>query len=94
MQQPDLTEVKNHLNGLRTQLKSVADDGELDQFLQIIHRPGFTTVAETWLIRGFVNSMVEQAKVLTGLKQVLMSGASRVELNPQPFAPGARSAGD
>lgn len=88
MQQQDLTNVMNSINGLRDQLRSVADDGELEQFLQIIHKPGFTSVAEGVLITGVVSAMVEQAKVLTGMKQVLMSGASRVELNPQPLPPG------
>jgi signal transduction histidine kinase len=91
MQQQDLTNVKNNINGLREHLRSAADDGELEQFLQIIHRPGFTTVAEAALINGVVNSMLEHAKVLAGLKQVLMSGASKVELNPQPLPPGAQS---
>lgn len=89
MQQQDLTQLKNNMNDLRDQLRSLAEDNDIDQFLQIIHRPGFTTPAEATLISGVVSFMAEHAKLMAGLKQVLMSGASRVELNPQPLPPGA-----
>jgi hypothetical protein len=95
MQQNDLTHLETRIKETCDSLKSVAEKQGFDEFLTIIHKPGFTSVAEIALFRGVVDAMHEQAKTLVSLKQVLLSGASKVELNPQPLPPKVgRAAGD
>ena len=93
MQQHDLTHLETSIKGLCDSLAGVADRKSFEEFLITIHKPGFTTPAEVALLRGVVDSMHEQAKTLVGLKQILLSGASKVELNPQPLPPKAGRAG-
>jgi hypothetical protein len=93
MQQHDLTHLETRIKDVCDSLTSVANRQGYEEFLTIIHKPGFTSVAEIALLRGVVDSMHEQAKTLVGLKQVLLSGASKVELNPQPLPPKAGRAG-
>jgi hypothetical protein len=39
---------------------------------------------------GILEAMVSQMKTLSVMKRVLLSGAAKVVLNPQPLAPKAR----
>jgi len=93
MQQQDLTHLETRIKDMCESLKSVADKQGFEEFFTIIHKPGFTSVAEIALLRGVVDSMHEQAKNLVALRQVLISGASKVELNPQPLPPKVGRAG-
>jgi hypothetical protein len=87
MQQHDLRHFETRIKDLCDSLTGAADRKGFEEFLTIIRKPGFTTVAEIALLMGVVDSMHEQTKTLLGLKQVLLSGASKVELNPQPLPP-------
>jgi hypothetical protein len=87
MEKHDLTHLETKVKELRDTLTSAADDNGFDEFLTIIHKPGFTSVAEVALLRGVVDSMNEHSKTLLGLKHVLLNAASKVELNPQPLPP-------
>jgi len=93
MEKQDLTHLETKIKELRTSLTSLAEGKGFEEFISIIHKPGFTSVAEHSLLRGVVDSMLEQAKALLGLKHVLFSGAAKVELNPQPLPPRGRQAG-
>jgi hypothetical protein len=87
MEKHDLTHLETKVKELRDTLTSAADNSDFDEFLTIIHKPGFTSVAEVALLRGVVDSMNEHSKTLLGLKHVLLNAASKVELNPQPLPP-------
>jgi hypothetical protein len=87
MEKHDLTYLEKKIKELRGSLTSLADGRDFEEFITIIHKPGFTSVAEQTLFRGVADSMLEQAKTLLGLKQVLITGAAKVELNPQPLPP-------
>jgi hypothetical protein len=87
MKKQELTHLETRLKELRATLTSLADDKGFDEFIGAIHRPGFTTPAEAALFNGVVDSMAEQAKAVLGLKQMLLTGAAKVELNPQPLPP-------
>lgn len=94
MEKHDLTHLETKIKELCGSLNSVADGRSFEEFFTIIHKPGFTSIAEIALLRGVVDTMHEQAKTLAGLKQILLSGASKVELNPQPLPPKvARASG-
>ena len=87
MEKHDLAHLEKKIGELRASLTNMADDKGFAELLTIIHKPGFTSVAEHLLLRGLVESMVEQAKTLSSLRQILLSAASKVELNPQPLPP-------
>jgi hypothetical protein len=87
MEKRDLAQLESKIKELRAELTRLADGSGFEEFITVIHKPGFTSVAEHVLLRGVVDSMHEQAKTLLGLKQVLLTGAAKVELNPQPLPP-------
>jgi hypothetical protein len=77
MDKHDLTRLEGQIKELGGTLISLADDRDFQEFITIIHRPGWTTVAEYSFVTGVVDSMLAQAKTLVGLKQVLVNGSSR-----------------
>jgi len=87
MQQTDLNHLEKTVTELSNALSKLGDGESLREFLRIIHQPGFTTPAEVLLFRGIADSLLEQTRAVAGLKQVLLSSASKVELNPQPLPP-------
>jgi hypothetical protein len=81
------TQLETKLKELRGTLASLADGAGFEQFIRTIHKPGFATVAEAALLIGVAEAMHEHSKIVLHLKQVLISGAEKVELNPQPLPP-------
>jgi hypothetical protein len=59
----------------------VADDKEFMELLQIIHRPGWTTVAEGLLVTGMIDAMYAYTQTLARLKHVLVTGSRVVAAN-------------
>ena len=93
MHQQELARFENNVKELHGHLTKLADTAGFDEFVSIIHRPGFTTPAETLLFGAVVDSMLQHSQTLLGLKQGLLSAAAKVELNPQPLPPGAELTG-
>jgi hypothetical protein len=87
MKEHERTHLETKLKELRGTLTSLADGAGFEQFIRTIHKPGFTTVAEAALLLGIAEAMNEHSKIALQLKQVLISGAEKVELNPQPLPP-------
>ena len=87
MKEHERTHLETKLKELRGTLTSLADGAGFEQFIRTIHRPGFTTPAEAALLIGVAEAMHEHSKIVLQLKQVLISGAEKVELNPQPLPP-------
>jgi hypothetical protein len=90
MEKHHTTQLEAQINELHTSLASLASEEPLTELIKIIHRPGWTTIAEEAFFMGILEVMVSQMKTLSAMKQVLLSGAAKVELNPQPLPPGAR----
>ncbi len=74
----DIASLERRIKDLSAQLKHVADDTDFEELLGIIHKPGFTSVAEYLLVSGIADAMQEHAKALAGLKQVLIDGSRAV----------------
>ena len=87
MKKHELAHLETKLKEVRTTLTNLADGGGFEEFVRTVHKPGFTTPAEVALFTAVVDSMAEQVKNVLTLKQVLLSGAEKVELNPQPLPP-------
>ena len=88
MKKRELERMETQIKELRTTLKSLAEDKEFAELIRIIRRPGFTRPAEAAFLVGLLDSMLGQAKNMSRLKQVVLAGAEKVELNPQPLPPG------
>jgi hypothetical protein len=90
MEKHHTTQLEAQINELHTSLARLASEEPLTELIKIVHRPGWTTIAEEAFFMGILEAMVSQMKALSAMKQVLLSGAAKVELNPQPLPPGAR----
>ena len=85
MEKHEVTQLETLTKELRGNLRTLAEDKVLEQFLISIRHPGFTTPAEVALFRGVVDDMLAQTKTISSLKQVLVGAATKAELNPQPL---------
>jgi hypothetical protein len=79
--------IETQLKELHASLQHLSGGDSVDSMVSVIHKPGWTTKAEVAFFTGIVDSMIAHTKALTSLKQVLLSGAAKVELNPQPLPP-------
>ena len=87
----DLLHIETQIRELRSTLNSLADGEGFEKFIVTVCRPGWTTPAEFTLVNGIVESMVQQAKTMLGLKQTLFTGAEAIEQRPQPEPPSSRA---
>lgn len=87
MKKSEIAHVESQLKSIRDTLAKVSDAKAHDAFLALIHKPGFTTVAEGLFITAIVDAMQVQTRSLGEMQSALLSAASRVELNPQPLPP-------
>jgi len=60
---------------LRGVLRELSDDDSFSDFLTIIHRPGWTTIAEWTLVEGGLQSMIGLATAVGELKRSVFAGA-------------------
>jgi hypothetical protein len=75
------------IHELHKSLTALGDQDPVSGLINIIHHQGWTTIAEQALVAGMVDVMLAQTKTLSEMKRVLLSGASKVALNPQPLPP-------
>jgi hypothetical protein len=87
MEKQHIEKLEAQVNEVHASMHSLTADGPVVDLVTIIHKPGFTTIAEYTLLAGILEAMLAHTKVLAGLKQALLSGAAKVELNPQPLPP-------
>lgn len=85
-----------HLEGrvreLGRQLETMSDSSDLEEMIILMHRPGWTTLAEYLLVGAALDAIQQQVELLTGMRQALLNGSRAIaqadELNPQPLPPG------
>lgn len=70
--------LEKQVGQLRDILRELNDKLSLDEFLTIIHRPGWTTIAEWKLVEGGLDSMIAMAAALNDLKLSILAGARAV----------------
>jgi hypothetical protein len=80
MEQHEVTHLETRIKDLCRSLASVANDKDFMALLPIIHRPGWTTVAEAMLVKGLIDAMHAHTQTLAELKQVLVKGSHAVEV--------------
>lgn len=74
----DVARLEAQVKEMSHSLKQLADGKEFEEFVLLIHRPGWTTPAEFMLVSGVVDSMLAQTKSLASLKQALLVGSRQV----------------
>lgn len=89
MEKHHVTHLESQINELHKGMTSLAHQEPVTALISVIHKPGWTTIAEQAFFAGIVDAMLAQTKILLAMKQVLLNGASKVELNPQPLPPKA-----
>jgi hypothetical protein len=87
MDHEHITRMETQVRELHEHLETLASHQPVHQLLDMIHKPGWTSIAEQAMISGLLDAMFAQARALSALKLVLLDGASKVELNPQPLPP-------
>ena len=71
--------LENSLSQLSDKLASFGGHSQqISELVPIIHRPGWTTLAEVTLVSGMVEAMNKHVDVLTGLHAALVRGAQAV----------------
>jgi len=71
--------LEGRLNLLGDRLASlVGHSQQVGELIPIIHRPGWTTVAELTLVSGLVDSMIKHTELVGELHTTLMRGAQAV----------------
>ena len=51
---------------------------DMDELLLIIHRPGWTTIAELMLVEGLLESLTVHTRTLLATRQALLNASKRV----------------
>jgi hypothetical protein len=85
MEKHELAKLESKIKGVADTLRGLAPltephaaaTGLLD-LLNIIHKPGWTTVADGIFVNGILDSMSVHARALSGLQETLISGARAV----------------
>ena len=88
MEKKQAQHIEVQLKELHASFQQLSGGDSVENIISVIHKPGWTTIAEVAFFTGIVDSMLAHTKALAVLKQVLLSGAAKVELNPQPLPPG------
>jgi hypothetical protein len=78
MAKHNVAKLETRIKDLAAQMAQLADDSDLKELIKIIHRPGWTSVAEFALVRGVVDAMIVHTKALAGLKRALLTGSRAV----------------
>jgi hypothetical protein len=73
-----LTKLKQKLKGFNKTLGKLGNGSDVEELLKIIHRPGWTTIAELTFVHGIVDSMHAHVEAIHALKSALLSGSKQV----------------
>ena len=87
MEKHHIEHIEKKINELHKSLVALGGQDPVTGLINIIHNPGWTSMAEEAFVTGILDAMISQTKTLSELKQVLVSGVNKVALNPQPLPP-------
>ena len=87
MREVDIAHIASQLKAIGNNAAKIGDASTSEEFLKIIHRPGFTTPAEAKFLTAIVDVMHSQTQSLLDLRAAMQAAAALVMLNPQPEPP-------
>ena len=76
--QKHIEKLGKHIEALSHDLAQLGNTEDLENLIQIIHRPGWTTLPEIAFASGIVESLHTQTKALIQLKSVLVKTSESV----------------
>jgi hypothetical protein len=71
--------IEAQIREFRKHLTDLAAPTGFDEFISIIHRPGWTTPAEFTLVGGLLDAMIGNVRGLAQMKAVLLKGSDEVK---------------
>lgn len=74
----DIDKLANNIRGLTAAIDKFSGDDRWNLLMELIHKNGWTTLAEYRLVNGVVLNMTEQIRVLSELQDTLFEGAQAV----------------
>ena len=78
MSEKNIQQIEQKLSAVKTNLKSVAQDDVYDQLLVIVHRPGWTTLAESVFFETVVDSIDAHVRSISKLQKDLLKASELV----------------
>ncbi len=70
--------LETKIKRLREQLTNTATKGDLEELITIIHRPGFTSVAESMFANAIVDALLAHTETIAALKSALVKGSQAI----------------
>ena len=80
MEKHDLSQLESKLKEFQDACSTLSDDSDIVELLKIIHRPGWTTLAEVSFVNGAADSLVRQVRNVVAQRQALLSASRQVEV--------------
>ena len=74
----DITKLEEGINELYESLHELANDQKKEEFIRVIHRPGWTTVAEYRLVEGLISGLNKQVDALKNHLETLHEGSRAI----------------
>jgi hypothetical protein len=78
MKPSDVTELEERIRATGKSLAQLKTENFTGELLKIIHRPGWTSVAESLFVRHILNAVEQHAKALNQLQQGLLEASRAV----------------
>jgi len=79
MEKHNIPQLEARIKELEGVCKSVGDNSELTELLTILHRPGWTSVAEFAFASSIVDSLLTQTRSVVALRKALLAGSREVQ---------------
>lgn len=80
MESYETESLEKDIKTLRVNLQKLAEDQDLEELINTIRRPGWTTPAEFRLVRGLTKGLIDQTNALLDMKTSLVEGSRAVEV--------------
>ena len=74
----DIKALENSMRKLQQNYAELGSHKYFDEFFQIIHRPGWTTVLDEFFVGAMISNMQDQVQNLVKQLESLMEGARQV----------------
>ncbi|HMD39885.1 MAG TPA: hypothetical protein VKH15_11425 [Candidatus Acidoferrum sp.] len=78
MEKNALSKIETHIQTMKTAHAALANTSDIDMLFQIIHRPGWTTLAEGSFLLAALESINTQTAQLAALRQNVLAAAQQV----------------
>ena len=78
MQKHELASLEAQIKELRAVIEGSSQTGDCEELIQIIHHPGWTTLAEYMFARGYLTQITNMYRNAAELRHTLVNAAREV----------------